>query len=424
MLKRRKGEIATLLTLGLVILGGVLAIGSSVFLSQQKTTSTRAAGECGSGNAWPCPTDDISINNCKTPSLEFGCCVLDTIGCSGENNYRVRWYGCTGQPCGNTKINNTGVGGKGYLESCPHNYREDKCVLGNTPNMPTATPATPTTCKIPGFGTIPRDGKVHCIPEVTAYAYAMCSGQNTDATISHCTNGNPCRAGGGTGTGNDGCLASTTETTPSSPTNTPTSTQKPDDVTEILTPTVIATEKPVPAPSMNPSTNCTNQECADPNLGVWYSYKCVSIPQEIRGVTQCPAFDFYKGKNCNVFAKSSFNFDNIKQNFCNAPYISLYAKRDVLITYTINQTRALDIYPIRPIGTFSISNNFGLLLFSKSITIGKDTFPIKDTITVKTGSNVIYAYFSYPNLKNQIVSLPSLSANVFNGKADISIDIK
>jgi hypothetical protein len=47
-MKNKKGEIATLLTLGLIILGGVLAIGSSIFLSQQKTISTRAIGvTCG-----------------------------------------------------------------------------------------------------------------------------------------------------------------------------------------------------------------------------------------------------------------------------------------------------------------------------------------------------------------------------------------
>ena len=56
MLKKRRGEIATLLTLGLVILGGVLAIGSSVFLSRQKTTNTRAAEEiiCDATNDYNC----------------------------------------------------------------------------------------------------------------------------------------------------------------------------------------------------------------------------------------------------------------------------------------------------------------------------------------------------------------------------------
>lgn len=54
-MKNKRGEIATLLTLGLVILGGVLAIGSSVFLSKQKTTSTRAAGiTCDATNNYNC----------------------------------------------------------------------------------------------------------------------------------------------------------------------------------------------------------------------------------------------------------------------------------------------------------------------------------------------------------------------------------
>jgi len=177
-----------------------------------------------------------------------------------------------------------------------------------------------------------------------------------------------------------------------------------------------------PAIAVNPSTNCTNQECADPNRGIFFSYKCASIPQEIGGVTQCSAFDFYKGKNCGILAKDSFNFDNVKQNFCNAPYVSLNAKREIRVTYTINQTGALDIS--NPIATFVITNNFGLGLFSRPITIGKTTFPISGVIKVQTGSNILYGYFIYTNLNYWGVSLPSSPTNVVNGEANISIDIK
>jgi hypothetical protein len=63
----KKGEIATLLTLGLVILGGILAIGSSIFLSKQKTsTNTKAAGdtlECRTSQTeWKCNKDNFTAD--------------------------------------------------------------------------------------------------------------------------------------------------------------------------------------------------------------------------------------------------------------------------------------------------------------------------------------------------------------------------
>ncbi len=158
MLKKRRGEIATLLTLGLVILGGVLAIGSSVFLSQQKTTSTKAAGGCGSGNTYNCnPNEgygDGGHSCLSKPNLEFACCVADQL--QGDGTYRIRWYGCTGQYCKNTGIRNALghlVGCAGYQGSYEGKYfplnSGKTAVVFSQPVQPTSTPSTPTQTPTP-----------------------------------------------------------------------------------------------------------------------------------------------------------------------------------------------------------------------------------------------------------------------------------
>jgi len=72
-------------------------------------------------------TDPISQSKCATSAYKYGCCVIDTYGCSGDTK-RARWYGCTGQPCENTKIKNTMYGGSGHLEVCPNPLVEATCV--------------------------------------------------------------------------------------------------------------------------------------------------------------------------------------------------------------------------------------------------------------------------------------------------------
>jgi hypothetical protein len=130
------------------------------------TPPPSGGSNCGSGSAWACPTDYWSAQKCKTPSLEFGCCVRDTIGCdkSVADNHRVRWYGCTGQPCGNTKISNTGSGGIGELEACPVNYQEGKCTSGSDLN--------PSPTKPPAAETPPWAG---CVKKGENSSYVTCS---------------------------------------------------------------------------------------------------------------------------------------------------------------------------------------------------------------------------------------------------------
>lgn len=164
MLKRRKGEIATLLTLGLVILGGVLAIGSSVFLSQQKTsTSTRAAGGCGSGNNFSCDANEgYNKSKCPDPNLEFACCVVDQGrgGCVDDFSFRYRWYGCTGQHCKNTKISTSG--GPGHLVACPAGI--SKSVIEGCYDTPNGLSAKPAGAEEP-IETPPRAGCEHTLNE-------------------------------------------------------------------------------------------------------------------------------------------------------------------------------------------------------------------------------------------------------------------
>ncbi len=207
MLKRRKGEVATLLTLGLVLVGALITLGTSLFISNKKinlASNSRAAGcnyndigkcfggylcspngcgseqppclipnptscptptstppttvptiptaggKCGSGGIYNCPTDPISKQKCSPPSAtkgyEFGCCVMDNPNnkCDGK---RWRWYGCTGQYCVNTSINNKGIGGDGKLHPCPDDYISGGCYGGKSPTATPTTSASSCTCQ-------------------------------------------------------------------------------------------------------------------------------------------------------------------------------------------------------------------------------------------------------------------------------------
>lgn len=100
-MKNYKGEIATLLTLGLVIVGAVVTLASSLLVNKNKNfaTNSRAAETdvtcdgtkaCGSGSAYNCnSTDGCDVATCNKKGLEFACYVAD----SGA------FYGCIGTPC-------------------------------------------------------------------------------------------------------------------------------------------------------------------------------------------------------------------------------------------------------------------------------------------------------------------------------------
>lgn len=208
-MNQKKGEIATLLTLGLMLFGTVVTIASSFFVSNEKTklksnskatskncvytslkdcnsairmgecnsnnltttctsymckdgktwrcpgttddsntstptTSVQSGKGCGSGNNYECkPTSGYNSELCPNPNLEFACCVQDNFPCSsGATGTRYRWYGCTGQPCYNTKIKQSN--GPGYLVVCPNG------VGPSNPEMCLSSTATPTLILTPG----------------------------------------------------------------------------------------------------------------------------------------------------------------------------------------------------------------------------------------------------------------------------------
>lgn len=96
--------------------------------------STDPNCKAGSGNRFACdPTEGYNTAVCESPNMEFACCVQDARCPNGEARYR--WYGCTGQPCQNTKIANA----LGHLVACP--YGVDK---SNQEGCESALPPPPT----------------------------------------------------------------------------------------------------------------------------------------------------------------------------------------------------------------------------------------------------------------------------------------
>ena len=154
----KKGEIATLLTLGLVIVGAVITLASSFFINRQKNlvSNPRAATsckvnvgmKCGSGKQWDCTTaNGCDPTTCKTQDLEFNCCVLNYGACS-DGSDKYRWYGCTGQFCQNQTISQ-GSGGPGHLVACQSGVGPGKAESCPA-TAATATPAANTPTPTPG----------------------------------------------------------------------------------------------------------------------------------------------------------------------------------------------------------------------------------------------------------------------------------
>lgn len=179
-MKNHKGTIATLLTLGLVVLATAITLGSSLFVSNQKTNlasnsrATESSGpceegqNCGSGNQWLCKPNatKVEFNKkefdgngcnptiCKNKAMPFECYVIDNR-CGGE--IRSRFFGCLGQPCQNTVISQ-GSNGPGRLVGkdgltpgeCPSTVTPSITpVETNTPVPESTNTLTPTNTPTP-----------------------------------------------------------------------------------------------------------------------------------------------------------------------------------------------------------------------------------------------------------------------------------
>lgn len=401
------------------------------------TPPTSSPEGCGSGGAYPCdPAQGYNTKSCPKANLEFACCVKDNKLCNGEPRYR--WYGCTGQPCGNTKINNS----YGQLFGCPAGINasntspESGICESQLPPTKAPAPTSPPSGYEGGSceGLYKEDGmwKGTCINNnlTCDYKTGKCI-KYTPPTVIPAAGGTNCTDADYTILANDYCGADSycgpqQRKYKKSANNTCIPTSQTNSEFKCKNDN-FCNSNPldnVPVPTLNTSAvQCTNQECPSPNKGILYSYKCASIPQTINGATQCPSYNFYAGEKCESLL-NNVNLNNIKDKYCNASYTSSEAKRNVLVSYIINQIGTLDIDPSNPVATFTISNNYGLRLYSQSITIGEDSFPINKNTTLKTGSNILKWTFQYKPSNSTIPKTLNGSANVIDGTANINFDIK
>lgn len=96
-----------------------------------------ASCKAGSGNKFACdPATGYNKGVCEAPNLEFACCVQDSR--CGDGEARYRWYGCTGQPCQNTKIKNA----IGHLVPCPYGVNKSNPESCETQLTPEPTPVS------------------------------------------------------------------------------------------------------------------------------------------------------------------------------------------------------------------------------------------------------------------------------------------
>jgi len=169
MLKRRKGEIATLLTLGLVIVGTVVTLASSFFISKKpQTTSTKAAA------TYCCVTRsgaDVYYNT--------GTCSSITHPCCGN--------GAKKPPCGGG-VNPTAGGGGTSTPKCIK-CLNGKCVAWD----PKAAKPSDSVCGGGGTSTFscPNPNKIFIRSSGTCYAKCTNEGftyvsQNPDTNTKEC----------------------------------------------------------------------------------------------------------------------------------------------------------------------------------------------------------------------------------------------
>ncbi len=357
-MKNKKGEITTILTLGMILVGAVLTIATSFFANKtknlasnpraltQSTPSTSSASATltltptstgrrgrylGSGNAYLCEPNnppvsftfsnkvytfdgngcDVEVKRCPNDALPFACVVVDDL-CKGEPRYR--WYGCTGQPCQNTKIKQAGRG-PGVLVGIPDGmakYDDSKCQSQlATPTPPPINPPSTNSCE--------KDGKGICIEKMYGDKKQDCAdydsrsqvlnrscGDNNMVCCSIPTSGDG-TSPGITSKGGEGqpCIVE----------------HQRERCNDSLVPKWSNKEcicvTPTPLPSLEhgppPPNGCISGTC---DSGAIYSYKCLNpIGNKCGG-----EFGFYHNSNCSgspVTTYFSFNdLESYKNDFC------------------------------------------------------------------------------------------------------------
>lgn len=158
MLKKRKGEIATLLTLGLVLLGGLITLGTSLFVNNQKSnfaSNSRAA---------VCPEvyECFSINPpvCKKKNFDLSC---------QYTNYADADIGkCAGLPC-----NRNGIGLTATPTVTPRIGTPTSRPTINPRPMPTLTPAPGSLGSACGVPLVACKSGLQCINRICVTASSL-----------------------------------------------------------------------------------------------------------------------------------------------------------------------------------------------------------------------------------------------------------
>lgn len=403
-MKNKRGEIATLLTLGLVILGGVLAIGSSVFLSKQKTTSTRAATtcvigkKCGSGNYWDCTTANgcDPTGNCKNANLEFACCVQNNNACS-DGSDKYRWYGCTGQPCQNTIISQSN--GPGHLVACQNGVGPGKAESCQSQSPTPTSPPVPTT---PAENSCEKDGKGVCVEKLF--------NNNTQ----NCNNYNPGSQPLNRSCGESSNLVccSNPDYTPPAATKTPTPTininrtgragelcivkqvepgepayvyscinpgyvcSPPNSSGICVTPTPAgttpgvtnpaATATPVPPavePTLDVSGKCNDIPCGSPDNGLYWSKKCWNPLYSGNTIIGCGGtWSYFIGQGCRD------SYQTGSESEAKSSCFQVPRPIHIIVKFVIIN---LDIEPTKPILHFNISNSVDPSLINEEYSLSR-----------------------------------------------------
>ncbi len=175
--------------------------------------------------------------------------------------------------------------------------------------------------------------------------------------------------------------------------------------------------KPAATPTLKASSQCTPRECASPHKGIFYSYKCEGVVQN----NECSKEDikFYSGNSC-AYLRNEKSVEEMEANYCNAKYVSIYAKRTVNVSYHFSKQGAVSINPNQPTVHFWLYNGIsgGLSPNPKIPDTHINNFPLTGNTTVITGSNVVCFGLEFFDSENHRKTLSGCS-NVVDGNVNL-----
>jgi len=295
--KSRKGEIATLLTLGLVVVGTVITLASSFFISKKpQTTSTKAAistyccitrsgadvyyntGTC-SSNTHPCCGSGTKKPPCSGGlNVTAGSGVASTFSCPNPNKIFIRSNGTCYAKCTSE--------GFTYVSQNPDTNTKECCCKPASVNP---TQGVSATCPGAGYKFDGSSSKCYLLKgKPCTNRPTQCCDKEVEDTSLCSVNGIP-RCSAGSYTNQTGCeqicgVGQCQECMASS------TTHKYECMNINSVPTC---SKPR---TYSQLSNCQNEGCANCTqctFGGAVRYEC-----EGSGTIQCPAGEFSCGQNC------------------------------------------------------------------------------------------------------------------------------